>query len=108
MNAAVGYDNRIADARTLARSLHGLVTYGPWDLDIAAAMSGHGYDEAKWAEGQGILAELVTWDAPSRTCLEAAQAWYREAVAAASSALAAQPQLLIKLGLTCEATGPSA
>ena len=53
----------------MIRRLHGLVTYGPWDLDIASAMSAYGYDEVKWAEGQGMLAELVTCDTPTATTL---------------------------------------
>jgi hypothetical protein len=86
-------------ANAVIQRLHGLVTRGPWDLDVAAAMSAHGYDEVKWAEGQGMLAELVSSEAPSRQMLSAAQAWYEEAAAAAYRALAAQPQLLSKLGL---------
>jgi hypothetical protein len=90
-------EDRRADA--MVRHLHGLVTYGPWDLDIAEAMSAYGYDEVKWAEGQGMLAELVTYDAPVRTTLDAAAAWYDEAAIAARHALATHPRLLEKLGL---------
>lgn len=86
-------------AEVVIQRLHGLVTHGPWDLDIAAAMFAFGYDEVKWAEGQGMLAELVSSEAPARQVLVAAQAWYEEAAAAAHRALAAQPQLLSKLGL---------
>lgn len=82
------------------RHLHGLVTYGPGDLHIASAMSAHGYDAVKWAEGQGMLAELVSSEAPAATTLAAALHWYDEAAAAARRALAAEPQLLSKLGLT--------
>lgn len=85
------------------RKLHGLVTYGPWDLEIASAMSALGYDEVKWAEGQGVLAELVTYEVPTRRALTAAVAWYEEAAEAARRAFAAQPRLLAKLGLTSEA-----
>lgn len=84
----------------MVRRLHGLVTYGPWNLDIAEAMSAHGYDEVKWAEGQGVLAELVTCDAPTATTLEAAMAWYDEAAIIAQHALASHPRLLAKLGLS--------
>ncbi|HSR31975.1 MAG TPA: hypothetical protein VLY63_15535, partial [Anaerolineae bacterium] len=86
-------------ADAVIQCLHGLVTQGPWDLDIAAAMFALGYDEVKWAEGQGMLAELVSSDAPTHQVLAVAQAWYEEAAAAAHRALAAQPQLLSKLGL---------
>ena len=88
-----------AGARAVVQHLHGLVTYGPWDLDIANAMSGQGYDEVKWAEGQGMLAELVTSDTPAAHTLAAAATWCEEAVSAARNALAAQPHLLAKLGL---------
>jgi len=79
--------------------LHGLVTYGPGDLDIASAMSTHGYDAVKWAEGQGMLAELVSNDGPLETTMAAAAEWYDEAASAARQALAAEPRLLAKLGL---------
>ncbi len=79
--------------------MHGLVTYGPGDLDIACAMSGKGYDAVKWAEGQGMLAELVSCDLPEATTVTAAAAWYDEAASAAKQALASEPVLLAKLGL---------
>ncbi len=84
---------------TVIRRLHRLVTYGPRDLDIATAMSTYGYNEAKWAEGQGVLAALVTCDRPEERCLEAALEWYREAAHVAHEALAAKPQLLAKIGV---------
>jgi hypothetical protein len=87
------------DVGAVVLHLHGLVTYGPWDLDIASAMSMHGYDAAKWAEGQGLLAELVSCDLPVESCLTTAVRWYREAVSAAQRALVGQPQLLAKLGV---------
>ena len=87
------------------RHLHRLVTYGPWDLDVAAAMSGYGYDAVKWAEGQGVLAELVSCERPRETCLQTAIAWYDEAAHAARSALVTQPQLLVKLGIAEVSTG---
>ena len=59
-------------ANAVARQMHNLVTYGPWDLDAASAMSRYGYDEAKWAEGQGVLAELVSSERPGRATLAAA------------------------------------
>jgi hypothetical protein len=88
-----------SDARTLVRHLHRIVTSGPWEIDIAWAMSPHGYDEVKWAEGQAMLAELVSNNTPSRAVLTAAARWYQEAAAAAQQALAGQPHLLTKLGL---------
>jgi hypothetical protein len=89
------------DVSSLVHHLHGLVVYGPGDLEIAHTLSAFGYDAVKWAEGQGMLAELVTCDAPGEGCLDAAQAWYREAASTARRALAARPRLLAKLGL-CE------
>jgi hypothetical protein len=86
-------------AGAIVLHLHGLVTYGPWDLDVAAAMSDYGYDEVKWAEGQGMLAELLSADAPAQNSLVAAWSWYEEAASVARRALAAQPQVLAKLGL---------
>jgi hypothetical protein len=79
--------------------LHGLVIHGPRDLDIASAMSHHGYDAVKWTEGQGMLAELVNSDEPAATTLTAAIDWYNEAALAAQDALATRPRLLAKLGL---------
>lgn len=84
---------------TMVRRLHGLVTYGPGDLDIAWAMAAHGYDAVKWAEGQCMLAELVNNDTPTGSILAAARVWYEEAARAARRALATEPQLLAKLGL---------
>jgi hypothetical protein len=92
-------------ANAVVRQMHNLVTYGPWDLDVASAMSAHGYDEVKWAEGQAILAELVSSDTPARSTLSAAQAWYKEAAATARGVLATQPQLLAKLGLVGSGLG---
>lgn len=89
------------DVTSLVHHLHGLVVYGPGDLEIAHALSSFGYDAVKWAEGQGVLAELVTCDTPGEGCLDAAQAWYQEAASTARRALAARPRLLAKLGL-CE------
>lgn len=93
-----------SDVRSLVHNLHGLVVYGPGDLEIAHALSALGYDDVKWAEGQGILAELVTCDAPGEGSLATAQAWYREAASTARRALAGRPRLLTKLGL-CEVRG---
>ena len=87
------------DAPTIIRRLHRLVTSGPWQIDIAWAMSSQGYDEVKWAEGEAMLAELVNDDAPARPVVAAAACWYQEAAAAAQQALAGQPHLLAKLGL---------
>ena len=88
------------DTGAVVWRLHRMVTYGPWDLDIASAMSGYGYDAVKWAEGQCLLAELVGDDRTVEASLAKALEWYLEAVAAARRALATQPQLLEKLGMT--------
>jgi hypothetical protein len=88
------------DVDTVVRHLHGLVVDGPRDLDIALAMSTHGYDAVKWAEGQSVLAELLSGDLPTDTRLAAAIGWYEEASTAAQHALGSQPQLLAKLGVT--------
>ncbi len=81
------------------RQLHGLVIYGPKDLDISSAMSVHGYDEVKWMEGQGILAELVSLDVPSEAITATAMEWYEEAARTARQALETRPRLLAKLGV---------
>jgi hypothetical protein len=86
-------------ANAVVRQMHNLVTYGPWDLDVAFAMSRYGYDEVKWAEGQGVLAELVSSDSPAQDTMAAALTWYEEAAGAARRALASQPQVLARLGL---------
>ncbi len=86
-------------ASAVVRQMHNLVTRGPWDLDAACAMSQYGYDEVKWAEGQGVLAELVNAESPERAEVAAAVAWYEEAAAAARRALEGQPQVLARLGL---------
>ena len=87
------------DAGTVVWRLHRLVTYGPWDLDIASAMSRHGYDAVKWAEGESLLAELVNNDQAVVASLTEALEWYMEAARTARRVLAAQPQLLEKLGM---------
>jgi len=87
------------DAGALAQHLHRLVTNGPRDLDIASEMSRYGFDEVKWAEGQGMLAELVHCDSLAETSLAMAVEWYKEAADVARSALASRPQLLAKLGM---------
>lgn len=83
----------------IVQRLHRLVTCGPGDLEIACTMSAFGYDAVKWAEGQGLLAELVTCASPAGDCLGTAMAWYQEAADAAQRALSARPSLLAKLGL---------
>ena len=93
--AQTGQEN----ASDVVRYLHRLVTCGPWDLDIASAMSAYGYDAVKWAEGEGMLAELVTYDPPAETSVTTAVEWCKEATVAAQSALAARPSLLAKLGV---------
>ncbi len=99
MAARVAHHQKLEDAGAVIFHLHGLVTYGPADLDVAAAMSIHGYDAVKWAEGQGMLAELVSTERPLDATLSAATVWYREAATAARQALHARPELLTKLGL---------
>jgi hypothetical protein len=93
--AQIGPEN----ASDVVRYLHRLVTCGPWDLDIASAMSAYGYDAVKWAEGEGMLAELVTYDPPPEISVTSAIEWCKEATAAAQRALAARPGLLVKLGV---------
>lgn len=87
------------DAGAVIRDLDKLVTHGPADLEIIEAMTPFGYDAVKWAEGQGVLAELVTSEEPSETLVARATRWYQEAAEAASRALTAQPTLLAKLGM---------
>ena len=99
MFGPVVYHEGSGMANAVARQMHNLVTYGPWDLDAASAMSRYGYDEAKWAEGQGVLAELVSSERPARTVLAAALTWYEEAAGAAQRALTGQPQVLARLGV---------
>jgi hypothetical protein len=96
----VAHEKEEANVDVVVRHLHGLVTRGPRDLDIASAMSAQGYDAVKWAEGQGVLAELLSVDLPTETSLAAAIGWYEEAITAAERALASRPQLLAKLGVT--------
>jgi hypothetical protein len=67
-------------------------------------MSAHGFDAAKWAEGQGVLAELVSDDQPVEGLLAFARNWYREAAVAAADALDKRPQLLAKLGVSASMT----
>ena len=99
MARKVARRNKEEDASTIIQHLHELVTYGPWDLDIAAAMAVYGYDEVKWAEGQVVLAELISADRPVEGHLVAAAQWYREAARTAQSALMTRPRLLDKLGV---------
>ena len=95
----ITHEEEQTSAEIVIRHLHGLVTHGPRDLDIASAMSVHGYDAVKWTEGQGMLAELVDCDVATATTLTAAIDWYNEAALAARHALATRPGLLAKLGL---------
>jgi len=97
--AKVAHKKEKEIAGAIIRQLHRLVTYGPWDLDIAAAMSAYGYDEVKWAEGQEVLAELIACDRPGDRRLRAAQEWYREAAEVALRALGTRPRLLHKIGV---------
>ncbi len=99
MATKVAHRQEAADVRAVIRLLHVLVTYGPGDLDIASVMSAYGYDAVKWAEGQGLLAELVSDEPPRSATLAEARGWCTETAQVARHALAARPQLLAKLGL---------
>lgn len=99
MAQAVAHRQERRDASTIIQHLHKLVTNGPWDLDIAQAMAIQGYDEVKWAEGQVVLAELISSEKPPEQHLTAADKWYEEAVAAAQRALVSRPGLLSKIGV---------
>jgi hypothetical protein len=88
------------DANTIIQHLQRLVTCGPWDLDIAYAMAGYGYDAVKWAEGESVLAELLSCDRPGQYHLTVAARWYGEAATTARKVLKARPQLLRKIGVT--------
>ena len=99
MATKVAHSREAADVRAVVRHLHVLVTCGPGDLDIALVMSAHGYDAVKWAEGQGLLAELVSEEPPPSKTLAEARGWCTEAAQVARHALASRPQLLAKLGL---------
>lgn len=100
MARKVAQGTNAEDARVIIGHLHKLVTHGPWDLDIAHAMAIYGYDEVKWAEGQVVLAELVSGERPVERHLAAANRWYKEAANTAQRALVTRPQLLNKLGVT--------
>ncbi len=99
MAVQVAQQKERRDADALIRHLDRLVTCGPWDLDIAYAMSVHGYDAVKWAEGESVLAELVSRDRPQEDHLALATRWYNEAATVARNALGTQPRLLDKLGV---------
>ena len=99
MATKVAHRNERRDASTIIQHLHKLVTNGPWDLDIAQAMAVQGYDEVKWAEGQVVLAELISCDRLIDQDLAAAAKWYEEAAKAAQRALDTQPGLLNKIGV---------
>lgn len=102
-------DSHTCSADAIIRHLHKLVTRGPGDLEIAYAMSTGGYDAVKWAEGQGVLADLVSSESPERTSMVAASLWCKDATITAQQVLATQPDLLAKLGLPgagCECCSP--
>ena len=99
MARKVAHYGKKEEASAVIRHLGRLVTYGPQDLEIIAAMSAYGYDAAKWAEGQGVFAELLSYDQPLERVVDSAQDWYREAAVAARNALVTKPQLLAKLGV---------
>jgi hypothetical protein len=100
MANTVAHSAEKQDAAAIVRCLHELVTCGPRHPDIASAMFVHGYDEVKWAEGQGVLAELVSSGWGSNTSLAVAVGWYEEAAIVARQALATRPRLLAKLGVS--------
>jgi hypothetical protein len=89
----------ISDLNAFIHHLHAVVATGPRDPRVVAAMRVAGYDDAKWAEGQGLLAALVMSDAPDAPTLHAAEAWYAEAATSARRTLAGTPRLLARLGL---------
>ena len=95
----VAHRDQARDVDRIVRHLHRIVLHGPWDLEIAAAMARHGYDAVKWAEGESVLAALVSQERPRDRHLISARQWYDEASAAARSALVTAPQLLAKLGI---------
>lgn len=97
MARKVAHDRKEASA--VIQHLGRLVTLGPRDQEIVGAMLDYGYDAAKWAEGQGVLAELLSHDQPLEGMVGSAEDWYREAAVAARSALVAKPILLAKLGV---------
>lgn len=99
MAQKVAHFGKKEEASVIIRHLGRFVTFGPQDLEIIGAMSPYGYDETKWAEGQGVLAELLSCDQPLEVVVDSAQDWYREAAVAARSALVTKPQLLAKLGV---------
>jgi hypothetical protein len=99
MAGQVAHKNEREDTNTLIQHLHRLVIHGPWDLEIAYALSRYGYDAVKWAEGETVLAELLSCDRPRQGHLACAVQWYEEAAKAARRALGNQPQLLEKLGV---------
>jgi len=99
MAQKVAHYGKKEEAGAVIQHLGRLVTHGPQDLEIIAAMSAYGYDAAKWAEGQGVLAELLSCDQPLKGVVDSAQDWYREAAVAARDALVTRPQLLAKLGV---------
>lgn len=99
MATTVAHRKGRRDASTIIWHLHQLVTNGPWDLDIAQAMAMQGYDEVKWAEGQVVLAELISCDRPGEQHLAAADRWWQEAVTAAQCVLDSRPGLLQKIGV---------
>jgi hypothetical protein len=62
-------------------------------------MAVQGYDEVKWAEGEVVLAELISCERPIDQNLAAANRWYEEAATAAQRALDTRPGLLNKIGV---------
>jgi hypothetical protein len=98
MARKVAHYGKADEVSAVIRHLGRLVTCAPQDLEIIGAMSAYGYDAVKWAEGQGVLAELLECDQPLNL-VDSARDWYREASVAARRALVTRPQLLTKLGV---------
>ena len=96
----VAHRDHDKDTDRMIRYLDRFVCHGLRDLEIAAAMSRHGYDAVKWAEGESALAALVSCERPRDRHLVSAMQWYDEASEAARSALVGAPRLLAKLGIT--------
>ncbi|HSJ59085.1 MAG TPA: hypothetical protein VLC95_17990 [Anaerolineae bacterium] len=90
----------VQDADALIHRLHRVVTRGPCDLDIVAAMRAMGCDEVWWAAGESVLAELVGANTPDAAVVATARAWYDDAARTAYEALTTSPGLLARLGLT--------
>lgn len=90
---------RRREIEAMVRHLHHLVVDGLRDREAVRAMTIHGYDEIRWAEGQQLLAELVHSEPYDLSVLSRARGWYEETCRAAREALGDAPLLLARLGL---------